>query len=424
MAVVERRDARPVAITVLAGISGQDKGALTRRIIEGSGRADQIMSIDFDRILMQASGSADIATFLDMPSIGARVAGIESAFDLLVRKIGGRDKGIKHVFLQIHLSYFKNSEMLLHPLPQLLSTLPSRVPKSSVGTIVFIDDVFTVWQRLRERADRSYPGTALKLREVLIWRSAEISCAEMIQYYIGGMSGRTGDDAGAYPVSVRHPLSTFRNLIFEKNPRKVYLSYHITSTRNDAGGVGEINAFRRTLHRIGERTRSPVFDPVTIDELALASALREAGGGGAVSVEKRHRWDLGEVAPLADEPRWPIAIPRREVEEVLAVLANGHGAAQGDVENQITSRDYHLVELANYLAVYRPFMNGRKSRGVEAELFHARQHGRKALAYHPDADRGAGEGATTHPFENKFDGVPTMEGFTDRLEKILGESRA
>ena len=67
MAVVERRDARPVAITVLAGISGQDKGALTRRIIEGSGRADQIMSIDFDRILMQASGSADIATFLDMP---------------------------------------------------------------------------------------------------------------------------------------------------------------------------------------------------------------------------------------------------------------------------------------------------------------------------------------------------------------------
>ena len=78
-------------------------------------------------------------------------------------------------------------------------------------------------------------------------------------------------------------------------------------------------------------------------------------------------------------------IPGREVEEVLAVLGNGHGPAQGDVENQITSRDYHLVELANYLAVYRPFMGRRKSRGVEAELLHAKEYGRKALAYHPGA---------------------------------------
>lgn len=420
---MERHNELPVTITVLAGISGQDKAVLTRRIIEKSGRADQILSIDFDRILMQVSGSADIATFLDMPSIGAKVIGIEDAFNLLVEKIGGRDKGIKHVFLQVHLSYFKNSEMLLHPLPQLLSMLPSLVPKSNVNIIVFIDDVFTVWERLRERAGSTYPGTALKLREVLIWRSAEISCAEMIRYQIGTMPGRAGEGKGSYPVSIRHPLSTFRNLIFEKNPRRVYLSYHITSARNDAEKVGEINAFRSTLHQIGEKTRTPVFDPVTIDELALALALREAGGD-SVSVEKRHRWPLGKVAPLADEPRWPISIPRHEVREVLAVLANGHGAAQGDVENQITSRDYHLVELATCLAVYRPFMGRRKSRGVEAELFHAMQHGRKALAYHPDMDRPADEGATTHPFENKFDGIPTMEGFTDRLERILGEPRA
>ena len=408
-----------MTITVLAGISGQDKSILTRRIIEKSGRSDQIMNIDFDQILMQASGSADIATFLDMPSIWAKAGNMENAFKLLLKKIGSRERGIEHVFLQMHLSYFKNSELLLHPLPQLLSVLPSRVPTSNVNIIVLIDDVFTVWQRLRERAGSTHPGTSLKLREVLIWRSAEISCAEMIPYYIDIMPEMTGEEAVSYPVSIRHPVSTFRNLIFEKNPRRVYLSYHITSTRNDAGKVGEINAFRSTLHQIGERTRSPVFDPVTIDELALASALREADDD-TVSVEKRHRWPLGEVTPLADEPRWPITIPRREVEEVLAVLANGHGAAQGDVENQITSRDYRLVELATCLAVYRPFMGRRKSRGVEAELFHAMQHGRKALAYHPDMDQPADEGATTHPFENKFDGIPTMEGFTDRLERMLG----
>ena len=413
----------PLPITVLAGISGMDKESLAKKIAEESGRPDQIMSIDFERILMRTSGSADIATFLDIPSARTKAKHIESAFEALVEDIDGRKEGIGHVLLRMHLSYFKNSELLLYPVPQLLSTLSARVPSSSVNTVVLVDDVFAVWKRLRERADRAYPRTALRMREVMIWRSAEMSCAEMIPYYSDIMPGSQAGRAGAYPVSVRHPPSTFKNLIFEEYPSKVYLSYHITSARNDAERVAEINGFRRAVHRMGERTRSAVFDPVTIDELALAAALRESDGD-TVSVEARHRWPLGEVAPLAGEPGWPISIPRREVEEVLAVLGNGHGPAQGDVENQITSRDYHLVELANYLAVYRPFMGRKRSRGVEAELLHAREHGRKALAYHPEGDRPEGEGATTHPFENKFESVSTREGFEERLEEMLRRSRS
>ena len=400
----------PLPITVLAGISGMGKESLAEKIAEESGRPDQIMSIDFEKILMHVSESADIPTFLDIPSARTKARHIGDAFEILVKDIRGRKRGIGHVLLRMHLSYFKNSELLLYPVPQLLSTLSARVPSSSVNTVVLVDDVFAVWKRLRERADRAYPRTALRMREVMIWRSAEMSCAEMIPYYSDIMPGSQAGRAGAYPVSVRHPPSTFKNLIFEEYPSKVYLSYHITSARNDAERVAEINGFRRAVHRMGERTRSAVFDPVTIDELALAAALRESDGD-TVSVEARHRWPLGEVAPLAGEPGWPISIPRREVEEVLAVLGNGHGPAQGDVENQITSRDYHLVELANYLAVYRPFMGRKRSRGVEAELLHAREHGRKALAYHPEGDRPEGEGATTHPFENKFEPVLAMEGF-------------
>lgn len=413
----------PLPITILAGISGMNKESLAKKIAEGSGRPDQILSIDFESILMRTSGSADIATFLDIPSARTKARHIEDAFGVLVEDIGRRERGIAHVLLKIHLSYFKNSELLLYPVPQLLSTLPTRVPNSSVNTVVLVDDVFTVWKKLRERADGAYPRTALRMREVMIWRSAEMSCAEMIPHHGDIMPGAQARRASAYPVSVRHPPSTFMNLIFEKDPSKVYLSYHITSTRNDEEKVAEINGFRSAAHRMGERTRSVVFDPVTIDELALAAALRESNGD-TVSVEKRHRWPLGEVAPLAGEQGWPISIPRREVEEVLAVLGNGHGPAQGDVENQITSRDYHLVELANYLAVYRPFMGRKRSRGVEAELLHAREHGRKALAYHPEGDRPEGEGATTHPFENKFESVPTMDGFEGRLEEMLGRSRS
>ena len=64
-------------------------------------------------------------------------------------------------------------------------------------------------------------------------------------------------------------------------------------------------------------------------------------------------------------------------------------------------------------------MGRKRSRGVEAELLHARERGRKALAYHPEGDRPEGEGATTHPFENKFEPVPAMEGFGGRLGEML-----
>lgn len=118
------------------------------------------------------------------------------------------------------------------------------------------------------------------------------------------------------------------------------------------------------------------------------------------------------------------SILRRGVEEVLAVLGNGHGPAQGDVENQITLRDYHLVELANYLAVYRPFMGRKRPRGNEAELLHAKEYGRKALAYHPEGDWPEGEDSTTHPFVNKFKSVSTREGFEEHLEEMLRRSRS
>lgn len=77
----------PLPITVLAGISGMDKESLARKIAEGSGRPDQILSIDFESILMRTSGSADIATFLDIPSARTKARHIEDAFGVLVEDI-------------------------------------------------------------------------------------------------------------------------------------------------------------------------------------------------------------------------------------------------------------------------------------------------------------------------------------------------
>lgn len=416
---------RPVTITVFAGISGLDKKPLVDDIVKKSGRQDQIMNIDFDARLTRSADCEDIVAFLGIPSVRSKIGLIEGAFAKLTGEITKRSRSIDHVFLQTHLTYFRDSEALLPPLPQLLSSMNAKTPDSRMKIIVLMDDSFVVWQRLRERASHLHPGTNLKLREVVIWRSVEMSYAELIGRYVDDMPASSAEEIHSYPVSVRHPLSTFNNLIFEKDPRKVYLSYHISSTRNDPVKIGEINRFRRRIHQMGERTRSAVFDPVTIDELALKKALAEAGRTRTVQVKREHRWPLGPVRPLASEPEWPIRIPRHEVQEVLATMRNGANLVQGDIENQITSRDYHLVELANYLAVYRPVMGGSPSMGVDAEIKHAVEHGRTVIAYHPKGDSPARGGrASTHPFGNKMTVMPTRQRFEAHLERLLGRGRS
>lgn len=413
-----------VAITVFAGISGMDKASLVDKIIKKSGRKDQILDIDFDRALMRALNCEGISTFLDRPSVKSKIDDIEKGFGRIHTMIEERGHDVEHVFLRMHLSYFKNSEILLPPLPQFLSSMLTKVPGSRMNIIVLTDDVFSVWQKLGERAGDTHPGTALKLREVMIWRSAELSYAEVIRHYNDTLPNLPEEQIHSYPVSIRHPFSTFSNLIFEKDPRAVYLSYHITSARNDPQKIREINGFRHRVHALGERTHTAVFDPVAIDELALGTALADAGGRrSTVSVKQEHRWPLGAVVPLADGPPWPIDIPRHEVKEVLAAPRNGKRAPQADVGNQITSRDFQLVELAKYLAVYRPLMGGCVSRGVDAEIKHAVEHGRKVVAYHRRSDR-VKDGPSTHPFDNKITVMPTANKLLAYLERIIAQGNA
>lgn len=412
-----------LAITVFAGISGMDKASLVDKIIEKSGRKNRILNIDFEEVLMRTLNCEGIPTFLDRPSVKSKLDDFERGFSRILAMIEEKRQFVDHVFLRMHLSYFKNSEILLPPLPQLLSSMLTRVPDARMSIIVLIDDAFSVWQRLRERAADMHPGTALRLREVMIWRSAELSYAEVIRRY-GDTLPTPEEQIRSYPVSIRHPFSTFSGLVFEENPRALYLSYHITSTRGNKQGICEINKFRRRAHALGEKARAAVFDPVTIDELALKTALDDSGGRRAiVRVKREHRWPLGPVVPLAGDPPWPIDIPRHEVEEVLAAQRGDKKAVQADVENQITSRDFQLVEIAKYLAVYRPLMGGRASRGVDAEIKHAVEHGSKVVAYHRRIDQ-TGDSPSTHPFDNKITVMPTMDKFIAHLEKLLARGRS
>lgn len=409
-------------ITLFAGISGMDKRSVVGEIIRRSGQQDRIQDIDFEEELLgqPSIDSTDISTFLDTPRLQAKIDGMDSCFKRIAGMIGGMD-GIDHVFLRMHLSYFKNSETFPPMLPHLFSSMLAQIPGARLNIITLIDDAFSVWQRLRERAEGMYSGTDLKLREILIWRSLESLRAESIRLHMAGLGEANAHQVRTYLASIRHPYSTFESLIFERNPGRVYLSYPITSTRRSPDARAEINAFRREAHALGRRMRAAVFDPVTIDELAIREAHGAAGGSETVRIDESHRWPLNIDDPLANGPQWPIDIPAQEVEEVLETTRSGR-TIPGDIENQIRSRDYRLVETAKILAVYRPQYMRIKSQGVEAEIRHANETSRRVVVYHPDEDNLAN--ASTHPFGTNAVILNAKDRFMAHLGEWLGPGKA
>lgn len=408
-------------VTIFAGISGIDKSEFVENFIKKSKREEQILNLDFEKELLNderdGNSSPDIASFLDSPSSKVKLKEIEATFSWLTKKIDERNSKITDIFLKIHLSYFKNSEFFPPFIPLFFRQLTTKIPDASMKIITLIDDVFSIWNKIKKReTEEGFLNTSLRLREILAWRSLESLNAEALKEYMNTKEeGR--QRASNYIVSVRHPFSTFYNLIFNEKPIRVYLSYPISETRKDPKSILEINNFRKRMHKIGSDEEAVIFDPVAIDELAMESTMNEIPEPkrstiSEITLEQKHRWPLELSDILVKDFEWPIIIPKRQIDEV-----------SNDIRNQITSRDYTLVDSSQFLAVYRPFYGGTMSRGADAEIKHAKEYGKKVVVYHPKEDQVA-QSASTHPFGSKVDSFEVNERFFEHLQKLITQKKA
>lgn len=277
----------------------------------------------------------------------------------------------------------------------------------NVKIITLIDDVFSIWQRIRQKEQEGHLDTSMRLREILSWRSLESLHSESLNKWLIG-NNESNKSINNYLVSIRHPYSTFHNLIFNKNPTTIYLSYPITGPRKSSDGIKEINEYRTELHKICTEKGCVVFDPVTIDELSLVSALNEdSSGSEMITLKEKHRWPLEIQDSVISPPRWPIKIPRREIEEV-----------KKDISDQIQSRDYALVDAAKYLAVYRPYYLGNRSEGTDAEIKHAKESGSIVIVYSPKHDESKA-GLDSSPFASKTHHFQVKNDFIQHLQKLI-----
>ncbi len=398
-------------LTVFAGIAGFDKSRILQEFtrlslkrhnypedLESSESRKFIRYIKFEDELLGVDGSTDMPTFLDKPSLREKTEVIERTFTEIGRQI--KSDETRHVFLDMHLSYFRHSQFTP---PLLLANLRELVPddQTPVKIITLIDDIFVIWQNLRKR-ETEYPKTSLRLREILSWRSIEMLQAEAVAMNYTNENR----DVKNYLVAVRHPVDTLYNLVFMPKPICVYLSFPITNTRNRPECVEEINHFRRKMQEICFKNKAVLFDPITIDELTLEMAL-ESAKGELVMLRKKMRWPL-EPNQFVKEPEWPIRISRKEISET-----------SGDVQNNIKARDFKLIDNSRFVVVYRPHFKG-ESRGVAAEINYSITQGRRVYVYEPEEDR---RKSVLHPFDPWLVSCTDFDDFIEQIDNYMKQLR-
>ena len=408
-------------ITIFSGITGIGKKSFLKNLITKAKKEDEVFQIDFDYELLNEErnppeSSPDIATFLNSDDPKLKLKTIETNFSWIASKIDKRPENTTEIFLNMHLSYFRNSEFYPPFIPLYFNQLFTKFPNSEVRIITLIDDVFSIWNKIKDKESKGFLNTQLTLREILAWRSLESLRSEAIKQHLF-ITEEGSRRISNFVVSTRHPYSTFYNLIFEPNPSRIYLSFPISETRKNPDDISDINGFRKEMYDIGSEKGVAIFDPVAIDELAMKNALDESiskdKDTDMVTISNNHRWPFEIPETLAEDVHWPITIPRNQIEEIIP-----------DVNNQIASRDFTLVDSSLFLAVYRPIFNGILSRGVDAEIKRAINHFKKVIVFNPKDDQGKySKSSTTHPFGNKVDELEVKENFVKYVLQVINNQK-
>jgi hypothetical protein len=407
-------------ITIFTGISGIDKKHFLKNLIKKSKMEKKVLLLNFeDELIKEERGLkkpiADIPTFLNSPNGALKLQVYSGNFSWIAKKIRERKSSISEIFLNMHLSFYKNSEFYPPFMPIFFKEIFTQLPDSKIRIITLIDDIFVIWKKIVDRENSAgYTNTKLRLKEILAWRSLEFLCGEGLKEHVN-ISEEGSQRATHLMLSIRHPHETFHNLIFNNSKFRIYLSYHISESRKTTTGIKEINQFRKAMHSFGKKENAVIFDPVAIDELAMVFALnRERGKNKGIQklvFKEKERWPLELTSINAQKPKWPITIPASEIDEV-----------GNDINNQIKSRDYTLVDTATHLAVYRPYYNGKLSKGVDAEIKRANDNFSNVIVYHPKEDQ-KDEGKSTHPFGDNLTMFEDKKEFVNHLQKLIKEHK-
>jgi hypothetical protein len=257
------------------------------------------------------------------------------------------------------------------------------------SVITVIDDVDDIHLRLKKEGgifSSEYGGASfhdienvLELKKILDWRTKEIVLSRFLSSAI---------EVPHFLLAIKHPVVTLYSLIFENDAKyRIYLSHPISKIREQLFAKKVVKA-REEMEPITSLSRlisthAIGFFPTTIDEFRL----RVENNG---TVKYSERWEESiyqngtdtilftpnpetKHLPYSEEALKPYyqkknGKSKRQTELKRSQLQFIVDSFLKELNSQVGIRDKILVEQSHALFVYRPYLKGRISTGVQTEI--------------------------------------------------------
>lgn len=260
--------------------------------------------------------------------------------------------------------------------------------------ITLIDDIFDIWSRLNTAYCASPEKGYFRLDEIAMWRTAELSIADMLAEAVVPDNGKIKN----YLFAVKHPVDTLYRLLFKRDQFvRIYACCGITKPRKTPVLRKKVDKYRTSLEK-----DYIVFDPLTIDESIIKAAyirsfpneaeqLRQSNPPvpeGNVRIFRNDRWPLTKTERLSygvfeNNRIRDIAIPAAEV---VRLLCERDGNERSVINDQITQRDLRLIDQSDLMPAWRPYFGGSMAGGQRRELAHVGSTVVPSVIWWPDED--------------------------------------
>lgn len=208
--------------------------------------------------------------------------------------------------------------------------------------VTLLDNAESVHQRLLKDHDIDH-----SLKDIMVWREEEVLATEILANITRGYGNFFMVSRGRNVPTVQ----TIYRLMFERQRKKVYLSFPMSHVMDLPNTLAQITQFKATINQ-----HFTTFDPADVDEFVLHTAALKAMEEGRTTIE----------VEAADGP---ITLKTADVAQI-----------SGDIMGQIYARDFKMVDQSDMIISLVPELpNGKPglSSGVERELHHAFEGGKE-----------------------------------------------
>jgi len=319
-------------IVVVTGMVGIDKKSYLQKVcrIASKNQKDVTLCNVGDMMYAEAS-DIGLGRILDIP-----MKRLNSLRRSVFKDIIAKSKTAKNLIVNTHATFrWRHGLFPAVDFDQIQQLKPDMY-------VCMVDSVDTLHYRLKSE----HPITH-SLKDIVVWREEEILGTEMLRAGIDQSVPLFCFARGA----VEPTAQTFYRLVFEPERKKVYLSFPMTHIVDMPEIQTQIETFRNTVKK-----HFTCFDPADIEESYLPVMAKKA-------IEQKRKYINRDI--LGHKIRL-------DVNELLQI--------EKDINSQIYTRDFSLIDQSDMIISYIPSMPDGKailSSGVERELQHAHEAARQ-----------------------------------------------